>query len=258
MEDCNHVRGEEMNDRTLELQKVVLITSLFCEAEKVLDYIAKKEVRFIEKIDLDIEACIKFLERMKHIPNNDLIDRSIKEKIFDLSTLKTYNLKNGSYEDLKGKVITIIPKGGKPFKFTLHDYATNVNKYKQWIKNHSNKALTKNDVLTLMLWIVKVIGLDIGEYKEIIKKDYGVKIQAKKPRFTTILTPDALLMPPLDAINDNDGVFYDLSGDKNSFVNLGLFIVPMIEQSELTTDHHKHILNLIDNYKIIFTYTDRN
>lgn len=236
-----------MDDKAIEKLKTI-IDSLFCEAEKVLDYIEKKEVRFIEKIDLDIEACIKFLNRMKHIPNNDLIDRSIKEKIFDLSTLKTYNLKNGRYEDLKGKVITIKPKGGNPFQFTLHDYTANVDKYKQWIKNHSNKVLTKNDVLTLILFIVKSIGLDMSEYKEIIKKNYGVKIHAKKPRFKTILIPDALLIAPLDAINNTDGVFYDLSDNKNSFINLGLFIEPMVEQSELITEHHKYILNLIDNY----------
>lgn len=226
--------------------------NLFGEVDKILDYIKENEVRFFEKIDLEIEACIKFLNRMKHIPNNNAIDKSIKEKIFDLCTLKTYDLKTGSFQDLRGNIITINTKKGKPFKFVLHDYMPNIRKYKQWIKNNTNKILTKKDVLSLFLFIINCMDLDVKEYQEDIKKIYGEKILlSKKPRYLTILLPNALLISRLNEINKDDGVFYDLTGNKNSFVNVGFFIQPMIEQSELITEHHKKIY-----YKIISLMKD--
>ena len=216
--------------------------NLFDEVDKILDYLADDKNRLCDVINNQLETCLVCLEKVKKMPRNGTIYESIIKKIFDLHTLKTYNLKTGLYDDLVGKKITIERKNGKPFIFTLHNYTPNIREYKQWIINHTNKVLTKKDVLSLFLFIIHGMDLDVKEYQQDIKKIYGEKILLnKRPRYLTILLPNALLIPRLSEIDEDDGVFYNLTGNKNSFVNCGRFIKPMIEQSELITEHHKEI-----------------
>lgn len=205
-----------MKDKATELQRVKLMELLFIEAKKIIQYVNESSCRMGELINNELEACCTFLKRTN---NEDIynyeIRKNIREMIIDLSLLKSH-YSNGYKLDTKSEhSIFIKNKNGEITQFELSNYQPKLEKYNQWLDDISNKTLTKHDVLTLLLYISKVIGLEKNEYKFFIEEEFKIRVSAKQPPYKTILTDNALLMPPIEFIEEGDGFFYNVFGNKH-------------------------------------------
>lgn len=251
-------------DKQIKSNRENIMAALYLEAKKIIFHIENKKNRLNELLNDEIKVFYSFLQRVEKLPNTKDLQRLLKEKMTDLDALKGYNFSNGTLDGsdfiTSGRVVNVKSPNGNQLTFTLHDYFPQPHKYTKWLIHQNNKTLTKNDVLSLLLYISKSIGLDTNEEKKDIEKDFNTKIALKDPPYKTIIIEDALIMTPLDVLEPHDGVYYlSRDGTVNTPMNCGTLITSFIEHYlsgnsivngnnlALLNEHHLKIYNLINS-----------
>ena len=124
-------------------------------------HIENKKNRLNELLNDEIKVFYSFLQRVEKLPNTKDLQRLLKEKMTDLDALKGYNFSNGTLDGsdfiTSGRVVNVKSPNGNQLTFTLHDYFPQPHKYTKWLIHQNNKTLTKNDVLSLLLYISKCL-----------------------------------------------------------------------------------------------------